>query len=66
MFTTSGSKSQSRSGFPAAALANRSSNVVKEPSDTFLQKSGPRIALNVVGSHSSSAMTCHRGRRYFW
>src|SRR4051794_8035934 len=58
MLTMSGSKSQFGSGVPAAALANKSCNLVNAPSVTFLQKPGPSAALKVVGSHSSNAMTC--------
>src|SRR5260221_3994569 len=54
----SGSKSQPGSGVPAWALENRSVNTVNAPSVTFLQKSAPSAALNVVGSHSSNATTC--------
>src|SRR5206468_2806793 len=45
----------------AAAFANRSWSVVAKPSGasaTFLQKSFPRAALKVSGSHSSKATIC--------
>src|SRR5258705_13285758 len=63
MWSVSGSKSQPGSGVPAAALANKSFKVVANPSAasaTFLQKSGPRAALKVTGSHSSRATTWAR------
>jgi len=50
-------------GVPAAAFANKSDKVVlnpSAPSATYLQKSGPSAALNVIGSHSSNATTCAR------
>src|SRR5580700_672446 len=56
--SASGSKSQPGSGLLAWALENRSFSTVNAPSVTFLQKSGPSAALNVVGSHSSNATTC--------
>ncbi len=55
IWSVSGSKSQPGSGCPAAALANKSANVVNAPSVTFLQKSGPMATLKVAGSHSSKA-----------
>src|ERR1700693_2834403 len=58
MLSVSGSKSHFASGVPAAASANKSSNVVNAPSATFLQKSAPSAALKVAGSHSSKATTC--------
>src|SRR5437899_10934902 len=58
MLRVSGSKSQPGSGVPAAAVANKSDNVVNAPSVTLGQKSGPSAALKVVGSHSSKATTC--------
>src|SRR5882762_3294622 len=60
MRSVSGSKSQLGSGVPAAASANKLSNVVNAPSATFLQKSGPSWALKVAGSHSSNATICAR------
>src|SRR6266403_4173227 len=57
MCSVSGSKSQFRSGVPAAALANKSDSVVNAPSVTLLQNAGPSAALKVAGSHSSSATT---------
>ena len=53
-----GNTSSARSGVPAAAFLNKSDNVVKAPSVTFLQKSGPSAALKVIGSHSSKATIC--------
>lgn len=47
-----------RSGVPAVALLNKSDNVVKATSVTFLQKSGLSVALKVIGSHSSKATIC--------
>src|SRR5208337_1462254 len=44
-------------GVRLTAPASRSASVVNAPSVTFLQKPGPANALNVVGSHSSSATT---------
>src|SRR5947209_4430906 len=60
MRSVSGSKSHFGSGLPAAASANKSSNVVNAPSATFLQKSAPSAALKVAGSHSSKATICAR------
>src|SRR5262249_59100084 len=60
MVIESGSKSQLGSGVPAATLAKRSCSVVCAPSATLWQKPpplSPRAALNVTGSHSSSATT---------
>src|SRR5580704_13587567 len=57
MWAVSGSKSQFGSGCPDCASENRSDNVVKYPSEIFLQKSGPSAWLKVVGSHSSKATT---------
>src|SRR5260221_2894781 len=60
MRSASGSKSQPGSGVPLATLANKSANFVAAPSAAFWQKSGPRAALKVAGSHSSKATTCTR------
>src|SRR5579864_1001 len=56
----SGSKSHFGSGFGVAASANKVENGVENPRAMFLQKSAPTAvgALNVAGSHSSSATTC--------
>src|SRR4029078_12021695 len=59
--SSSGSKSQPGSGFPAAALENKSCRVVLKPSApsaTLRQKSGPNAALKVIGSHPSRATIC--------
>lgn len=47
-----------RSGVLAAAFLNKSDNVVKAASVTFLQKSGLSVALKVIGPHSSKATIC--------
>ena len=47
-----------RSGVLAAAFLNKSDNVVKAASVTFLQKSGLSVALKVIGPHSPKATIC--------
>src|SRR5262252_7292242 len=58
MLRVSGSKSQLGSGCPSPASVNSLEKDVTAPIATFLQKSGPSMALKLLGSHSSRATIC--------
>jgi tetratricopeptide (TPR) repeat protein len=56
MWTVSGSKSQFGSGVPAAASANKLSNVVNAPRVTFLQKSAPSAPAEAYPKGKAAAL----------